>query len=149
MSIKITWKPVLQALALKDYHADYGDEKIMVCVNPQPAFLRVRSQLMNDYAGRYSEVELLDKKAQIASDERKHEAETAAGRASTELMDWAEKVFIPGINGWFASLWSFGDDTFTVEDLNEYHSVDPHFLNWLKARSIEMIENHASARKKV
>lgn len=148
MAIRIEWKPVLQALPLKDYHADYGDVKIMVCVNPQPGFWAERRQLLAEYTRRSDEAELLQKKAEIASPERKQEAEILAGQTAAAFLEWGAGEFVPAMHAWFAKLWSFGGDQYTVEDIRQYQEIDPHFVNWLTARSIEMIDQHASARKK-
>ena len=149
MAIRIEWKPVLQALMLRDYHPDYGEERIMVCVNPQPEFWRERTTLMTEHARLYAAADVANQKVGTASEDQKQAAEIAAGQKATEYMLWLEQTFLPGINGWFARLWSFGEDQYTLEDINEYHQVDEHFVTWLKTRSIEMIEAHASAKKKV
>ena len=149
MAVKIEWRPVLQPLMLKEYHPDYGNECIMVCVNPEPSFWQERQSLLAEYSRRVADVDLLQRKAQIASPENKHEAEIRAGQASTAFLEWGEREFIPGMHDWFARLWSYGDDKYTRSDVDQYQEIDPHFAAWAKARSIEMIETHASARKKV
>jgi hypothetical protein len=149
MAIVITWKPVLQALMLRDYHADYGDEKIMVCVNPQPVFWRERSDLLSDYARQLGDVNLLKSKAEIATGDAAIEAGQKYTEAFTNFINWGETTFVPGMHAWFAKLWSFGGEQYTAADLDQYQEIDPHFASWAKARSIEMIDAHASARKKV
>ncbi len=137
MAIKIMWKPVLQALALKDYHPAFGKETIMVCVNPKPEFFAERTALMADYSRRLVEVQAaLQAKAPDATE--KNDA----------FNEWSEKTFLPGMQDWFARLWSFGEEQYTTSDINEYEQVDPHLATWLKRRSIEMIDEHAYARKK-
>jgi hypothetical protein len=150
MPVKIEWRPVLQPLMLKEYHADYGEERIMVCVNPRPDFLRERSDLIAEYTRRAAEMQLLANKARIAGmgdgiTLTKQQADDAAAA----LIAWGESTFIPAMHNWFARLWSFGDDRYTAADVDQYQEIDPHFVAWAKARSIEMIEAHASARKKV
>ena len=149
MAFIVTWKAVLQALMLRDYHPDYGEECVMVCVNPQPEFMAEHVQFRRDYSIKITNVQLLTKKAEQDSGDTKRESDIAAGRAAAEFLDWTDKTFLPGINDWFARLWSYGDDKFTSDDLAQIERVDPHFLTWLKTRSIEMIEAHGSARKKV
>ena len=150
MAVKIVWKPVLQVLALKDYHPDYGDEKIMVCVNPQPEFWREYTRLLSENARQYADADLHQKAASAAlNDDERRALEISAGAKATEYMVWIERTFIPSLDSWFAKLWSFGEDKYTLEDVTEFQNVDEHFLTWAKARSIEMINGHASAKKKV
>lgn len=148
MAVKIVWKPVLQPLLLREYHPDYGDEKILVCVNPQPAFLKERSELMAENSRRLAEVGLLKQKAEIAGSENREQAEQKYNQAFAEYVAWGETVFLPAVQAWFAQLWSFGPEQYTAADLDQYQEIDPHFASWAKVRSMEMIEQHASARKK-
>jgi hypothetical protein len=148
MAIKIEWKPVLQPLMLKDYHPEYGDEKIMICVNPQPAFWQEREALLREYRQRNGEISLLQKRAEISQGDA-----VEAGRKATEayisFIEWGETSFVPSMLGWFARLWSLGGEPYMEDDIRQFQEIDPHLLTWLQTRSIEMIETHASARKKV
>ena len=146
--IKLTWKPVLQALALKEYHPDYGDEKIMVLVNPTPEFMGEYVALRNEYAVRSVEVQRLMLSAETASDADKPAAKEQAVQKDQEYTAWVNDIFLPGMDDWYARLWSFGSDKYTVADLAEFNKVDPHFVTWAKASSVEMIDVHRTARKK-
>lgn len=145
MAFKIEWKPVLQTLALKEYHPGYGEEVIMVCVNPQPEFWQERQELLNEFARRMREADTAVQKASITpSDELRDAAEKAAG----EFGEWSRGTFVPAIWAWFAKLWSFGEDTWTPEEVAELDATDTHLTSWLNTRSIDMINEHKSARKK-
>lgn len=137
MAFKIQWKPVLQALELKGYHPDFAGHTIMVCVNPNPELWKERTDLQNENARRYAEVAL-------ATEKKAPNAEKLAA----DYITWFDQTFVPRANEWFAKLWSFGEEKFTVQDLDEYNTVDPHFLGWLKQQSITMIEEHRIGRKK-
>ena len=141
MAFKIEWKPVLQALALKDYHPAYGSETIMVCVNPSPELWQERTNLQNENARRYAE-------SNPESNARTNMDRAEIEQKAAEYLTWFAQEFVPQANDWFARLWSFGEEKFTVEDLAQYNNVDPHFLAWLKQRSIEMIDEHRTGRKK-
>lgn len=141
MAFKITWKPVLQALALRDYHPAYSENTIMVCVNPQSEFWKERADLLEKNARRYAE-------SDPATNTRKKMDPGDVQKMASEYLSWFEQEFVPKANDWFARLWSFGEEQFTVDDLKEYNEIDPHFLVWLKQRSIEMIEEHRQGKKK-
>ena len=137
MKIQFKYKPVIKPLYLREYHPDYGDETIEVCVNPAPAFLQQRSALSEENARRYAEsAKAIEKKAENA-------AELVAA-----YMDWFNTEFNNRADEWFAKLWSFGADQWTAQELQVIKETDPHFLNWLKNRSVEMIEEHRLGRKK-
>ncbi len=148
MAFKVTWKPVLQALALRDYHPDYGENVIMICVNPQPEFYAERTALMAEYSKQLIQMQAATQKATILKGEAKEETSEQAAQLNQAFSVWAEQTFLPGMQGWFARLWSFGAEQFTVDDLDEYEKVDPHLLAWLKRCSMEMIEEHRQGRKK-
>jgi hypothetical protein len=144
MAFKIEWKPVLQALPLSDYHPEYADNTIMVCVNPKPEFMKERDALMAEYSKRLLKAQAAAKKA-----DNGELADKAAAEATTAAFsEWSENVFLAGMQDWFARLWSFGEEKFSLADLNEYEQLDPHLTAWLKRRSMEMIEEHRIARKK-
>jgi hypothetical protein len=147
MAFKVTWQPVLRVLALKDYHPAFADEMINVCVNPQPDFWQERETLQNEYSQRLFEAQA----ATIKAGSAKEDVEELARRRdekTAELDAYTKQFFLPGIQDWFARLWSFGDEKWTGEDLNDLENTDPHLLAWLKRRSIEMIEEHRAGRKK-
>ena len=125
------WKPVLQALALKGYHPDY-DQVIMVCINPQPEILQECGDVLQEYSLRIAELQ-------------KQKPGACPDQKLTELTSWLEKQVEPKINQWFARLWSYGSETFTADDLAGIHHVDPHLLNWLKRRTLEMINSQRKA----
>ena len=145
MPFKLEWKPVLQALALKEYHEAYDGNVIMVCVNPKPEFLQERATLMNEYSRRLFEAQAAAQKSEVSG--QKEDQQDATAKA-TAFSDWCEMTFLPGMQRWFAALWSFGDEQFTTIDLDAYDREDPHFLTWAKRRSIDLIEAHGTARKK-
>ncbi len=151
MAFKLTWKPVLQALALRDYHPDYGENVIMVCVNPQPEFLQERATLMEEYSKRFADIKLAEAKLTAARTTGKEDAELALQfqEQIQAFNTWMEQVFVETANDWFARLWSFGADQFTGADLKQYDEIDPHFLTWLKNRSMDMIDEHRQGKKKV
>lgn len=145
MAFTIEWKPVLQKLHLRDYHPDYGDNAITVCVNPKPGFLSERDELRSEYSRRALEIQEATRKFQTSrQDKDRQEAE----RLGTEFNAWCKQAFLPGTQDWFARLWSFGDDPWTAADLEQIESTDEHLVIWLKMRSIEMIDNHRTALKK-
>jgi len=148
VAFKLEWKPVLQALALKDYHLEYEDNVIQVCVNPQPDFLQERTALMVENSSLLMRVQRATQNIAQAKGDDLEAATQAAREARDSFNTWIQQGFLPGIQNWFARLWSFGNETFTAEDLDEYEKVDPHFLNWLKRRSMEMIDEHQAGRKK-
>jgi hypothetical protein len=141
MAFKLDWKPVLQAVALKDYHPDYADNVIQVCVNPQPAFWQERTDLMKEFERRSGE-------AQKRLFEMQQQQQPPDASIVSAFTDWSENEFMPMINDWYARLWSFGSDPWTVADVNVINETDSHLLTWLKDRSIELIEDHRLDRKK-
>jgi len=138
MAFKITYKPVLEPLPLSGYHPDYGVESLQVCVNPPAELWEEREALLKEQVDHSEAVLEQIKKAKA---EKKQEAIDA-------LNQWAETVYLPKTNDWFARLWSFGDDKWTAADLLNVHETDAHLLTWMKNRSIEMVEAHRLARKK-
>lgn len=135
MKVMLTWQPVLEKLPLKKYNpAVSTDDHFMVCVNPDRSFMDERAALMREFASRFDAYS----KALKDKDEAAIEA----------FNEWSEQVFNARVNDWYARLLSYGDDKYTAEDLAEYGRVDAHFLNWLYAECIQMIEAHKSNRKK-
>lgn len=66
-----------------------------------------------------------------------------------EALDWIDKTYVPAMNEWFARLFSHQDgETCTAEELQNLHELDQHLVNWIMARAITMIGEHASGRKK-
>lgn len=127
------WRPVLLPLYVKAYNpAVTTDDHFLVCVNPPREFREERLNLMREFNERM-EVYV---KAEPGSD------------AAKSYEDWLDTDFMPGINGWYARLLSHGEDKFTAEEIAEYGRLDAHFLNWLFAECIRMIDDHRSARKK-
>jgi hypothetical protein len=147
MAFKIEWKPVLQALALSEYHPAYAENTIMVCVNPEPEFWQERAKLMEEYSKRLIELQALMTEARDGSKATTEDIE-AAEQKNEAFNQWAQQTFLPGMDDWFARLWSFGDEKWNKDDLNQFESTDSHLLTWLKTRSMEMIEEHRTARKK-
>jgi hypothetical protein len=146
MAFKIEWKPVLQALALSEYHPEFADNVIMVCVNPAPQFLQERQDLLAEYSKQLVEAKAAADTAETSPNDQ--EAERLAMEKGTAFDDYLNQTFVPKMQDWFAGLWSFGEEKFTVEDLDEYEKIDPHLLAWLKRRSIEMIDEHRAGQKK-
>lgn len=138
MKFEIKYKPVLQPLPLSGYHPDYGTESLQVCVNPPKAFMEEREALLKEQAER----------SDAASEQMKDPAAEVKQQAVDSLNEWAETVYLPQMNAWFARLWSFGDDKWSADDLGKIHETDAHLLTWLKVRSIEMVDAHRLARKK-
>lgn len=142
MPFVLVWKPVMRPLQLGEYHPDFEHETIMVCVNPSPETVKRRDELMEQNAIRFTRTvepgESRKKKQQIADTRQKVD----------EYIQWKESTFDVQMDEWFAALWSFGVDKYSAEDIRQYRAVDPHFVNWLFVRSIEMIKEHNTGKKK-
>ena len=135
MAFKIEWRPVLQPIALREYHEGYGTETIMVCVNPTREFMQDRN-------------ELIQKNRELTEAMNKAGTEEEKIARPREYLQWYSETFLPKMQDWFARLWSYGSDQWTADDLNAMHETDAHLLEWLKNRSMEMIVVHARGIKK-
>jgi len=142
MPFVLVWKPVLKPLKLSDYHPDFGKEVILVCVNPQKEFIKLRDDLIEQNAIRFAKTieppTTTDKAVQVGETRQKVD----------EFLHWQDEVFHPKTDEWFAKLWSFGDEQYTVDNIRQYEDVDPHFVNWLRVQSVEMIREHSTGKKK-
>lgn len=137
------WKPILKPLQLSDYHPAYGAEKILVCVNPERKFWNQLSQLVRTWQERYKETARLNNAVKSAQGSDKRAAEISAGQKAGEFFIWGTQVYQQEYDGWFARLWSFGDEKYTAADLAEYRKLDTALVTWLQKRSIELICEHA------
>jgi len=155
---KFEYKAVIEPLRLGEYHPDYGQESIEVCVNPRPEFMDERSKLLNEYTERYAKTnDLMKERENLQTKQVKRPAKTEKRidelndlieQSAADFLEWNDKEFVPQANAWFARLWSFGEDEWSVEDTQQIQEQDPAMLNWLKKRSMEMIEAHKEGAKK-
>ena len=135
MKPTIKWIPVLQPLYLRDYNSAVStDDHFQVCVNPERSFIEERSQLLREYSDRFRAYSQLLKDGNL--------------EAAKDFERWSEGEFMMRVNDWYARLLSFGEDTYTADELAEIGRVDMHLLNWLQSECVQMIEAHRSQRKK-
>ena len=134
MPFQLTWTPVIQYLELFEYAPALAGQSITVCVNPPQEVMDERAKIQGEFSKRF------DAYTKALTD--KDDA------AIAEFTAWTKDVFVPGVNSWYARLFSHGEEKYTAEDITQYSSVDVHFYNWLLRRAIEMIDEHRSGRKK-
>lgn len=148
MKLPDTWKPVIHLLDLGEYHADYAGQTIPVCVNPTRTMMNERSNLLVEYATRFASYNKYNEMAQNGiklSDEQRQEMNASL----PEALAWFDTTYAPAMNEWFAKLFSYKDgETCTAEELQNLRELDEHLVNWIMARAITMISEHASGRKK-
>jgi len=139
------WRPVLELLPMSGYYKDAPpNEGFMVCVNPTREFKQERVDLMNEFSRRFVVYNAALKKKKAQNEEER----AADEKITTEFLTWSGDTFIPATDGWYARLLSFGPDPYAAADIAEMRKVDEHFVNWLYAECVRMIEEHASAGKK-
>lgn len=141
MPFVLVWKPVLRELRLADYHPDFGNETIAVCVNPSPETVKRRDDLIEQNAIRFT------KTVEPATAKKKQARILEAKGKIDEYTRWMNDVYHVQMDQWFAELWSFGVEKYTIETIKEYRDVDPAFVNWLFVQSIEMIKEHNTGKK--
>jgi hypothetical protein len=118
------WKPILQALALKDYNEDFAGQVIWVCINP-PADLLLEIlgaciDYTREYESRVADIQKLDPGA-------------------IEELTRIKQESSQRINTCFAKLWSLGEDKYSAADLAEYQRTNPSLFKWLLDESAKMI----------
>lgn len=137
--ITLEWKPVIQPLDLGEYNPALAGQVMPVCVNPPQEVMNERAKLMGEYLDGYAEYSKLVKTKDAPSD---------ALEKIQAFDEWSKNTFSPAVDGWYARLFSHGEDAYTADDIAEFARVDAHFYNWLLRRAIEMIEEHRTGRKK-
>ena len=144
MPFPVIYHPVVHVLALKEYHASYGDaETLQVWVNPPKDVLREHSALVNEFVQREASsrvsLEMAGKSNAQASE---------AMREMDEFNDWVANTYLPRLDEWYARLWSQGSESYSAEDVRKFGEVDEALANWLRRKSMSMISAHRSGQKK-
>jgi hypothetical protein len=139
MKFSLEWKPVIQLLDLGEYNQAFAGESIPVCVNPTQETLSERTALIGEFSQRFA----VYQKVLNAQEKPENAVEQVQ-----EFNTWAREVFTPGVDAWFARLFSHNGETYTAEEIAHFGRVDAHFYNWIMRRAIEMIDEHRSGRKK-
>lgn len=145
--MKLNITKVIQALDLGEYAEAMQGQVVQVWLNPDRATLRRRELLIEEYNRR---LEALKNPPQVTEKNRVKVAE----RFKTTLDEFNEFAlgdFLKGIHEWFASLWSQHTDAgthWTTDELVELNEADPALYQWMKDRSLKMMEAHRSREKK-
>lgn len=123
---------IVRPLDLAEYAPELKGHTVVVWVNPDRAFVTQRDELIEQY--------------NLKLDALKDNPE-----GIEEFKAYTFETFLPGIFGWFAKLWSQGaeDDThWTVEEIRELEDADPALAEFMKRRSMQMIQEHRAKEKK-
>ena len=145
--MKLNISKVIQSLELGGYAEEMQGQAVKVWVNPDLAVLRRRETLIEKYN------RLLKNLTDVpeAADKHKIKAAEQVRERLEAFNEFALGDFVNGIHDWFAELWSQSADPathWTREELVQLNEADPALYQWMKNRSIEMIEAHRVREKK-
>lgn len=145
MTFQLRYVPVTRPLYLREYAPEFGAESLDVWVNPPPEFRAKQSSLLSEFLQRSASLEVTRQRAE------KDSASQAAAdlmREQDELVAWTEKVFQPAMDEWFAQVWGQRDPEMTAEFVRQIAATDESLSTWLRRRSVEMMTEHRTGRKK-
>ena len=127
---------ILQGLDLSEYHESLKGETLQVWVNP-PLTIR------EEHAQVFFEWNLAEVETGKGVENKLPDEKLAAFKA---LRDKYEAR----INEWFCRIWSQGpeDSRMPLEELTVLNASDPAFVEWLKRRTMTLIEEHRREQKK-
>jgi hypothetical protein len=145
--MKFEIKKVVRALALAEYAEEYKDQTISVWVNPSVDTLRERDRLIGEYGTRLAEIRPLEAEPAEGA-EKKRPVDPDLPKKVDVFMEWKASVFDEFFHQWFAALWSHGPETWTADECRDLGLKDPALYQWLKDRSMRMIEEHRAREKK-
>lgn len=161
--MKIDIKPLVRAIALRQYAEEYGDQVVWIWVNP-PRQLRLEHwDIVQDFqAVTDSRAEFL--KPLEGAVKAAEEAE-AAGEQAPELPELDADVLASldqqindlsrRLYGWFAELWSKHNDDethWTADDVlvlvEACLDADPRLWDWLQDEQWRLLREHREGVKK-
>ena len=101
--MKINIPRVTRPVALSDYAPEFGDQAIQMWVNPPRKVRMEFASMMDRYRETLAEIE-------------------KAEEGAPELADMTQAIVdIAGeLHGWYAKMWSQGDDEWTAEDVKAF-----------------------------
>ena len=139
------YHPVTRPLYLREYAQAYGDQHLDVWVNPPAEFRAKHSALLEEFLQRTVSVE---KSREIA--ERSQESQPAADlmREIEEYNRWTAETFIPQMDEWYATLYSQNGETWTAEEVHTFIEIDEALSNWIRRKSLDLITEHRTGKKK-
>ena len=161
--MKFEVQPIVRELDLGEYDAIYQGHSLQVWVNAPAEFLRQRDELLVEYSRHWKELSRLRLQAVRDGGQRfqltkvlpwKQPAAPSAPGADEALAEafnaWVRGSFLPAIHGWFAELLSKGpeDTRWTGAELDEVFRRDSVLIEWIKRRSLEMVQAYAEEKKR-
>ena len=140
------YHPVTRPLYLREYAQAYGDQHLDVWVNPPAEFRAKHSALLDEFLRRTVSVET----ARDAAG-RSQESQPAADlmREIDEYNRWTAETFIPQMDEWYAELYSQNGETWTAEEVHTFIEIDEALSNWIRRKSLDLITEHRTGKKKV
>lgn len=149
--MKLNIARFIKPLDLAEYAEPFKGQVVQVWVNPDLATVRRRDLLIEKYNRMLKNMLDLGKNVENASEKARQEIAEQARMQIEAFNAFALGEFTDGINKWFADLWSQAEDPathWTVEELVHLNEQDPALYQWMKDRSVEMVERHRVREKK-
>ena len=139
-TIKI--KKVVRPLDLADYEPEYAGTVIQVWVNPPVRITREVGGLLAEWQKAVVERALLEKPAENAEKPVKKRTESVS--EADEAMTEAKRAYYD----WLAGVWedTSADEMWAL--VEKLEAQEPGMLKFLRDRTLQMIADYASARKK-
>ena len=161
--MKLEVQPIVRELDLGGYAPVYAGKMVYVWVNAPAAFLRERDLLVVEYGRQLREVTRLRQAREADASNKflirlpflgKRPAGEATPVEAVRTVDrfnrWVAQTFLPRIDAWFADLLSHGpeDTHWTAEELDTIYEQDSILLEWIKRRSLELVQDYAAEKKR-
>lgn len=141
--MKIEIKKVLKPLWLRDYAEEYGENKLLVWVNPP------QGELQTQLEGLSKIDEMRNRLVEMLREKDNPQIVEQIKSLSEEM-----RVISDGFVTWLACIWSQGEPEthMNADELHEFieqsNDSDPRLYPWLMISTIEMITEHRSQQKK-
>jgi hypothetical protein len=151
--MKLNIPPTLQPLDLGDWNLEAKGQVIHIWVDPPQDVLRKRDAFRREYidfmAGLLQKPEVPAGKIKLAA-KAVWEKKLQEKKQHLERIEEFIKSWNPKVHTWYAELWSHGPEGthWTVDELDVLRLDNPNLLNWLIARSNEMLDGYRGAEKK-
>lgn len=147
--MKIEIQKVVQPLALNEYQPEYGDAKLMVWVNPPKSMTDERMEHLIQGSALRKELDAFLMLNREGGAESVDEAKERIKEVLQEMKVLADEMIV-----WLAQIWSQGPEEtrMSAEELTEFmekcNESDPVLYSWLLDRTIQMIRDYRSKKKK-